>query len=172
MVTDDALHPEEGLLDDSLAAPFTRLDEERAAAVLRDGWGLNWAWNIPVTILAITLVGAGQHQLTGLAHEASHHTLFKNRFINDLVSDYCCMFPLFGATQHYRLQHLAHHQFVNDPIHDPDVSQLQTSGHWLNFPVSKKTFLMTLLRQLWIFGLIRYMRIRAAIHHAAKLLEA
>jgi fatty acid desaturase len=129
---------------------------------LRDGWGLNWAWNIPVTILAITLVGAGQHQLTGLAHEASHHTLFKNRFINDLVSDYCCMFPLFGATQHYRLQHLAHHQFVNDPIHDPDVSQLQTSGHWLNFPVSKKTFLMTLLRQLWIFGLIRYMRIRAA----------
>ena len=40
MVTDDALHPEEGLLDDSLAAPFTRLDEERAAAVLRDGWGL------------------------------------------------------------------------------------------------------------------------------------
>ena len=99
----------------------------------RAEWGLVWAWNIPVTILAITLVGAGQHQLTGLAHEAAHHTLFKNRLCNDLASDWLCMFPLYGATQHYRLQHLAHHQFVNDPNHDPDISQLQTSGHWMNF---------------------------------------
>ncbi len=31
-----------------------------------------WAWwlNVPVTLLAILLIGAGQHQLTGLAHEA------------------------------------------------------------------------------------------------------
>lgn len=129
---------------------------------LREGWGLHWAWNVPVTILAITLIGAGQHQLTSLAHEAAHHTLFKNRLVNDLVSDWCCMFPLFGATQHYRLQHLAHHQFVNDPLHDPDISQLQTSGHWLSFPVSKKTFLLTIFKQLWIVGLFRYMRIRAA----------
>lgn len=129
---------------------------------LREGWGLAWAWNVPVTLLAIVLVGAGQHQLTGLAHEAAHHTLFKNRLANDFVSDWFCMFPLFGATQHYRLQHLAHHQFVNDPLHDPDISQLQTSGHWLNFPVSKASFLVTLLKQLWIVGLFRYMRIRAA----------
>src|SRR5947209_15178520 len=77
------------------------------------GWG--WWWYIPVTLLAIVLIGAGQHQLTGLAHEASHHILFKNRLFNDLASDWLCMFPLFGSTQHYRLQHIAHHQFVNDP---------------------------------------------------------
>ena len=71
--------------------------------------------NVPVTIAAIILIGAGQHQLTGLAHEASHHILLKNRFWNDLVSDWFCMFPLFSSTQHYRLQHIAHHQFVNDP---------------------------------------------------------
>ena len=40
MVTEDASHPETGLLDDSLAAPFTRLDAARAADVLRAGWGL------------------------------------------------------------------------------------------------------------------------------------
>jgi fatty acid desaturase len=128
----------------------------------RDAWGLHFAWNIPVTVFAITLIGAGQHQLTGLAHEASHHTLFKNRLVNDLASDWACMFPLFGATQHYRLQHLAHHQFVNDPVHDPDISQLQTSGHWLSFPVAKAKFLITLCKQLWFVGLFRYMRIRAA----------
>src|SRR5690348_7840348 len=27
----------------------------------RSDWGLGWAWNIPVTLLAITLVGACQH---------------------------------------------------------------------------------------------------------------
>ncbi len=40
MVTADASRPEEGLLDDSLAAPFTRLDDNRAAALLSEGWGL------------------------------------------------------------------------------------------------------------------------------------
>src|SRR5437588_6788910 len=122
-----------------------------------------WSWwlNVPVTLLAIVLIGAGQHQLTGLAHEASHHILFKNRLFNDLASDWLCMFPLFGSTQHYRLQHIAHHQFVNDPDRDPDVSQLQTSGHWLSFPLGHGVFLRTLFKQLWIPNLIRYMRIRA-----------
>jgi fatty acid desaturase len=129
---------------------------------MRADWGLHWAWSIPVTILAVTLIGAGQHQLTGLSHEASHHILFKNRLANDLVSDYLCMFPIYSSTHHYRLQHLAHHQFVNDPAHDPDISQLQTSGHWLNFPVAKEMFIKMLVRQLGLIGLIRYMRIRAA----------
>jgi fatty acid desaturase len=122
----------------------------------------SWWWDVPVTIIAIVLVGAGQHQLTGLAHEASHHILFQNRLVNDLASDWFCMFPLFGSTQHYRLQHIAHHQFVNDPDRDPDVSQLQTSGHWLSFPVSRGVFLRTLLAQLWVPNLFRYIRIRAA----------
>jgi fatty acid desaturase len=122
-------------------------------------WG--WWWNVPVTLFAVILVGAGQHQLTGLAHEASHHILFKHRIINDLISDWLCMYPLYSSTQHYRLQHIAHHQFVNDPVRDPDVSQLQTSGHWLDFPLAKGVFLRTLLKQLWIPNLIRYMRIRA-----------
>ncbi len=123
------------------------------------GW--HWAWNIPVTLVAIVLIGAGQHQLTGLAHEASHHILFRNRYWNDLASDLFCMFPLYSSTHHYRLQHIAHHQFVNDPDRDPDVSQLQTSGHWLSFPVSKAVFLKTLLKQLWLPNLFRFMRIRA-----------
>src|SRR5437899_1677927 len=38
----------------------------------RSDWGLAWAWNIPVTVLAITLVGACQHRISTLAHEASH----------------------------------------------------------------------------------------------------
>lgn len=123
--------------------------------------GLPFWWNVPVALLAITLVGAGQHQLSGLAHEASHHILFRNRYLNDLVGDWLTMFPLVSTLYHYRLQHHAHHQFVNDPDRDPDVSQLQTSGHWLLFPVPRRTFLVTLIKQLWPLRLFRFIRIRA-----------
>lgn len=122
--------------------------------------GGSWLWGIPVELVALVLVGAGQHQLGGLAHEGVHHILFRNRNLNDLASDWFAMFPIFGATHLYRLQHLAHHQFVNDPDRDPDVSQLQSSGHWLKFPVGKKQFLLTLVKQLWVPNLVRFMRIR------------
>jgi fatty acid desaturase len=128
-------------------------------------WSL-WL-DVLVTFVAIVFVGAGQHQLTGLAHEASHHILFKSRFWNDFVSDWFCMFPMYSATQHYRLQHIAHHQFINDPQRDPDISQLQTSGHWLNFPVDKRTFLFMLVRQLWLPNLFNFIRIRAAYNAMA-----
>lgn len=123
--------------------------------------GYSRLWSVPVFAIATVLIGAGQHQLSALAHEASHYILFKNRILNELVSDLCCMFPLFSSTHHYRLQHLAHHQFVNDPDRDPDVSQLQTSGHWLAFPLSKQTFVRTILKQLWPLHLIRFILIRA-----------
>jgi hypothetical protein len=89
----------------------------------REDWGLSWLWNIPVTILAVILLGAGQHRLTTLGHEASHYMLFHNRLLNELASDFLCMFPVWSTTHHYRLQHLAHHQFPNDPERDPDVTQ-------------------------------------------------
>ncbi|MBY0457351.1 MAG: fatty acid desaturase, partial [Gemmataceae bacterium] len=123
--------------------------------------GLPWLLNVPAALVAIVLVGAGQHQLTGLAHEGSHYILFRNRKLNDLASDCLTMFPLFASIYHYRLQHLAHHQFVNDPDRDPDVSQLKTSGHWLGFPLARRDVIRAFVRQLSPLRLIRFMRIRA-----------
>src|SRR5262249_17520889 len=51
----------------------------------RDPAGLSLWWNVPATLAAVVLVGAGQHQLSGLAHEGSHHILFRNRWFNDLA---------------------------------------------------------------------------------------
>ncbi|VTR94379.1 fatty acid desaturase : Fatty acid desaturase OS=Hyphomicrobium sp. (strain MC1) GN=HYPMC_1104 PE=4 SV=1: FA_desaturase [Gemmata massiliana] len=127
----------------------------------REDLGIGWWANVPVALVAIVLVGAGQHQLSGLAHEGSHYILFRNRFVNDLASDLFTMFPLFASIYHYRLQHLAHHQFVNDPDRDPDVSQLKTSGHWLGFPLARRDVIRAFARQLSPFRLIRFMRIRA-----------
>lgn len=123
--------------------------------------GISFWWNVPVALVAIILIGAGQHQLSGLAHEGTHHILFRNKYLNDLASDLLCMFPLFSSTHHYRLQHLAHHQFVNDPERDPDISQLKRSGHWLDFPVPRKEFILSVVKQMWIPRLIKFIRIRA-----------
>ena len=76
---------------------------------------LAWCWNIPVFAVAIVLVGAIQHRLAGLGHEASHYSFMKNRLLNDLVPDLFCMFPLMTTVHFYRLFHMAHHQFTNDP---------------------------------------------------------
>jgi fatty acid desaturase len=122
---------------------------------------LSLLWNVPVFAAAIVMVGALQHHLANLAHEAVHHTLFKNRHLNDLVSEWCCSFPMFSSTFHYGLHHLAHHQFVNDPVRDPDISQLQMSGHRLTFPILRQEFLDVLLRQMWVPNLIRYSLARA-----------
>src|SRR6202451_147655 len=57
----------------------------------RASWGLGWGWNIPVLGLAIVLIGALQHRLAGLGHEAAHYSLMKHKFLNDLVGDVFCM---------------------------------------------------------------------------------
>ncbi len=123
--------------------------------------GLHWSTTIPVALAAIILVGAGQHQLTGLAHEGAHYILFRNRYLNDLAADLLTMFPMFASIYHYRLQHLAHHQFVNDPDRDPDVSQLKSSGHWLGFPLSHREVIWSLIRQMSPIRLFKFIRVRA-----------
>src|SRR4051794_4067908 len=70
----------------------------------RESWHLAWAWNLPVTFLAIVLVGIGQHRLVQLGHEASHYVLFRNRVLNELASDWFCMFPIWSVTNNYRIQ--------------------------------------------------------------------
>jgi fatty acid desaturase len=129
----------------------------------REAWGLAWAWNIPVTLFAMMLMGAGQHRLTTLGHEASHYMLFKNRKLNELASDFLCMFPVLSTTHQYRLQHLAHHQFPNDPERDPDVLQMEASGHRFKWPMAPRKFIWEcIVKQLVIFTkLVRYIRMRA-----------
>jgi fatty acid desaturase len=122
------------------------------------GW--HWLWSVPVFFLAVLVVGATQHQFAGAGHEATHYVLFRNRKLNDLVSDWLCMFPLLTATHIFRQFHLCHHQFINDPKLDPDYAQLNDAGQWLGFPVSKRRFLLSLLRQFTIVPLVRYVLVR------------
>jgi fatty acid desaturase len=125
---------------------------------------LSWFWALPVTVLAITLIGAGQQRLATLTHEAAHYMLFHNRLLNEFASEWFCMFPIFGTTHSYRVQHLGHHQFPNDPERDPDWVQMRSSGHRFEFPMSRARFLWhCVLKQILnpIYPL-RYALVRAS----------
>lgn len=131
---------------------------------LLPAWGLSIAWAVPATLLTIVCVGAGQHRLATLAHEAAHYMLFRHRLLNELVAEWFCMFPLLGTTHSYRVQHLGHHQYPNDPERDPDWTQMTRSGHRLTFPLTLRQFLWHgLFRHLlWPPSLIRYVLVRAS----------
>jgi fatty acid desaturase len=108
----------------------------------RASWGLPWAWDVPVFALAIALVGAIQHRLAGLGHEASHYTLLRNKFANDLVADVFCMIPILTSIHLYRLFHLAHHQYTNDPARDPDLVNMGDSKGLRDLPMPRLRFVL------------------------------
>ena len=124
---------------------------------------LSLLWAVPPTLLTILLVGAGQHRLGAITHEAAHYILFRNRLLGELVSEWFCMFPMLGTTHSYRVQHMGHHQYPNDPERDPDWAQLRLSGHRFRFPMQRAAFVWHgLVKQLLLpHLLLRYSLVRA-----------
>lgn len=124
---------------------------------LRGSWGLAWVWNIPVVTLGILLVGAVQHRFAGLGHEGAHWILLKNRFWNELVSDWFCMFPIFSTTAQYRLMHLGHHEYTNDWERDPELLNMGKTRMMDRFPMTRGEFMRQFLyRIFWPPRLLRY----------------
>ena len=124
----------------------------------REGFGIHPIWRLPVVGLAMALIGAVQHRLAGLGHEASHYILFKGRVRNELLSDLLCMFPIFATTQQYRLVHFAHHQYTNDWDRDPDLMNIGRHKLMHCFPMTRKQFVYNyFVRFLWPPTLLAYL---------------
>jgi fatty acid desaturase len=125
------------------------------------GHGSGWFSPLSVHLLAITLVGALQHRLAGLGHEASHYTFMKNRYLNDLIPDILCMFPLLTTVHFYRVFHMAHHQYANDPSRDPDLLNLGHGKRAAEFPMSRARFI-DLIYFCIITAPLRFLRFQLA----------
>ncbi len=123
----------------------------------RHTWGLSWFWNVPVFAIAMILIGAIQHRLAGLGHESSHYSFMKNRTLNDLIPDLFCMFPLFTTIHFYRLFHMGHHQFTNDPARDPDLQNLGHAKRADEFPMPRRRFI-TVVYFCFLVAPIRFLR--------------
>lgn len=75
-----------------------------AAAIAADQWA--------VTLAAIIVVGARQHALLVIAHDASHYRLLPNRWWNDFAGNVLLAWPMFVTVQGFRHFHGDHHRFL------------------------------------------------------------
>ncbi|VTR98907.1 fatty acid desaturase family protein [Tuwongella immobilis] len=144
---------------------YLALDVSLIAGLLTLG-GWSWfAWRggelgtlafLAIALPVIALMGGMQHRLSGMAHEASHFSMFRNKFANDLVSDLLLMFPMLSLTQQFRRTHLDHHRFLNDAERDPDAVRLGNKRDGA-FPMSKPRFWARYVWGcLWMPQLLRY----------------
>ncbi len=120
------------------------------------GWNLLWC--LPIVVVTKFLIGAVQHRLACMMHEASHYTLVKNRFWNDLLGDVLLAFPIFATLSAYRNHHLGHHLYPNDWEKDPNL--LNGGRHKLmdQFPMEKKSFIYKYyIRFFWPPFMLRHM---------------
>lgn len=105
--------------------------------------------------LAVVWIGARLHGLGVLMHEATHHRLVKSRWLNEVVGEVFCAFPIGVSLANYRYNHFAHHQFTNT---DKDPDWIRKKGEdWL-FPKTPWQILMLFLKDALGFNVIGHLR--------------
>ncbi len=70
---------------------------------------LAW-WPHPLMwLVALVVLGGRQLSLAILMHDAAHGTLFRTRWLNDVLADYACGSAVGIDIRRYRQHHLLHH---------------------------------------------------------------
>lgn len=64
---------------------------------------------IPLFAFGMMVLGGRHLALAILMHEASHGTLFKTKWLNDVFTDWVCARPIWNDVQRYKVHHFAHH---------------------------------------------------------------
>lgn len=72
-----------------------------------------------IYLLAILLIAGRMHGLGVMMHDGAHFRIFKNKRLNDWVTDLLVAWPVLSTAQSYRNNHLTHHQHLNTE-RDPD----------------------------------------------------
>jgi fatty acid desaturase len=78
-------------------------------------------WSPWLLIPAMLLIGCRQHALLILGHEGAHCLISRRRWLNDMLANLLCFWPLGMGLSGYRKFHLAHHRYVGTS-RDPEVA--------------------------------------------------
>jgi fatty acid desaturase len=163
-------HPHEprGLVPDRLPAETIRelsvLRPHKAIlAILIEWLGIAGAivlceaiWSPFLYVLVVVWIGARQHALTVLGHDASHFRLLPGRHWNDWVGNVMAFWPTFVAVENYRQFHGEHHRFTGTPadgnrrIWRTHTSAGELTAEW-TFPKTRAALTVTLLRRAVFF---------------------
>ena len=105
---------------------------------------------------AVVFVGARQHALLILMHDGVHYRLFRNRWLNDWVTEILLAWPNLISARAYRRNHFAHHLYLNTDK-DPDWARKRENPDW-SFPKGWNYLLRLLLRDLSGLGAIVFLK--------------
>lgn len=97
-------------------------------------------------LVSVVLIGARQHALLIIMHDASHFRLVRNRRLNDLLSNCLLAYPMLIRTESYRDNHLEHHKHTNTDD-DPDWVRKEGDSNWI-FPKTRVQLFAMLMRDL------------------------
>lgn len=109
-----------------------------------------WYPSVLTVLVALVLIGGRHLALAILMHDASHRSLFKTRWLNDVVGKWLCAAPVWQDLERYRVHHMKHHNHTNSE-EDPDLCLSDP------FPVPGESLRRKFLRDLsGITALKRY----------------
>jgi fatty acid desaturase len=92
-----------------------------AFALLAWGSAQPLAIAIPAFVLGLSVIAGRQLCLAILMHDASHGTLFKTKWLNDVFADWVCARPIWNDLQKYKVHHFVHHTKTGT-AEDTDIS--------------------------------------------------
>ena len=72
-------------------------------------------WHPALYLIAVMFIGARQHALIILGHDASHYRYLPTRWQNEFVGNLFLMWPVFASVEGFRKFHATHHQYTNLP---------------------------------------------------------
>jgi fatty acid desaturase len=128
---------------------LTRGSDLRGALSVATDWGLvagalalvGAAPNVLTVGVALVVIGGRQLGLAVLAHECAHRSLFRTRWLNDLVGRWLCGAPVWLDLHRYRVHHRDHHAHTGGPG-DPDLGLVHP------FPTTRSSLARKLARDL------------------------
>lgn len=83
-------------------------------------------WNPFLYAIAVMFIGARQHALAVLQHDAAHYRLFPNKKWNDAVAEVFLAWPILLSNQYFREYHFLHHRYIGT---EKDGNRIQYGTH-------------------------------------------
>ncbi len=123
-------------------------------------------WNPLLYLATVVIIGARQHALLVLMHDGTHYRLFRNRRVNDWVTEVLLAWPHLVTMRAYRENHLAHHNYVNTDK-DPDWRRKKDNPEW-HFPQPIKSLSGIFVRDLIGIGGVNLIRLASSLKSAAR----
>jgi fatty acid desaturase len=102
---------------------LSKLEPARALAATAEEWlGIavaialsSYFWYPLLYVIAVVFIGARQHALIIMGHDASHYRYLPTRWQNELFANLFLMWPVFATVEGFRKFHSTHHQYTNLP---------------------------------------------------------